>query len=76
MNQKYLGATVVLPLATATKLEELRDRLTDQLGFEPSRAETVAFLIQFYEKSSDKQTHGGSRSPLQGRAGTGRPQPD
>ncbi len=51
MDKKYAGGAVVLPLDVAKALDELRGRLMRELGFEPSRSEAVAYLMNFYEKN-------------------------
>lgn len=50
MDKKYAGGTVVLPKEIADQMEVVRGQLKLDLGFEPSRADTVAYLLAVYNR--------------------------
>lgn len=50
MDKKYAGTSVVLPTEIAEQLEIVRGQLKLDLGFEPSRADTVAYLMNAYSR--------------------------
>jgi hypothetical protein len=48
LDKKYLGKAVNLPVETHNALVKVQGELTQQLGFEPSLTETIAYLIKNY----------------------------
>lgn len=58
MNKKYIkGGTIVIPHAeTIQDLDSIAINLAKELGFKPSRAETVAYLINKYKSYGKDQS--------------------
>lgn len=50
MDKKYAGTTVVLPTEVTEQFEVVRGQLKLDLGFEPSKADTVAYLLAVYNR--------------------------
>jgi hypothetical protein len=54
MEKKYVGAVVALPLELCSNLDTTIVQLEQDLGFEPSRAEAIAYLLNYYIKHKQK----------------------
>jgi len=48
MDKKYLGSTIPLPKAAAEDLDKVRRLMTTRFGFDPSRSDTVRYLVKYY----------------------------
>jgi hypothetical protein len=55
-DPKYIAVSVALKAEARDNLDKVRRALVMRLGFEPSRAEAVQFLTQYYlaQKDEDK----------------------
>ena len=55
MDKKYIGKTIALPKDVADRLLEVQTSLTQKLGFEPSLAETIAYMAHEFRKKMEEE---------------------